>query len=153
VVALKDSTADELKSAQTCEELSGSVRFFGRFIHRRGMALARELGGDGNIDGGGLGAPFAAPYFEALWCGDLDRARALGAAYTELMSRLITADYSGRFASPTAQIKAAMNLLGQPGGRVRPPLADVDDAAILAAIAAALQASGLGPAGPGEPQC
>jgi 4-hydroxy-tetrahydrodipicolinate synthase len=153
VVALKDSTADELKSAETCEAVSGSIRFFGRFIHRRGMALARELGGDGNIDGGGLGAAFAAPYFEALWRGDLDTARTLGAAYTGLMSRLITADYSGRFASPTAQIKAAMNLLGQPGGRVRPPLADVEDAATLEAIGSALWAGGLSPAGPGEPRC
>lgn len=145
VVALKDSTADELKSAQTCEAVSGSIRFFGRFIHRLGMALARELGGDGNIDGGGLGAPFAVPYFEALWRDDLETARRLGAAYTGLMGQLITPDYSGRFASPTAQIKAAMNLLGQPGTRVRPPLANVDDAATLAAIGAALRAGGLGP--------
>ena len=150
VVALKDSTADELKSAQTCEAVAGSIRFFGRFIHRRGMALARELGGDGNIDGGGLGAAFAVPYFEALWRDDLDTARKLGVAYGDLMGRLITADYSGRFASPTAQIKAAMNLLGQPGGRVRPPLADVDDDATLAAIAAALRAGGLDPAEPPE---
>jgi 1-pyrroline-4-hydroxy-2-carboxylate deaminase len=143
VVALKDSTADELKSAETCEAVAGSIRFFGRFIHRRGMALARELGGDGNIDGGGLGAPFAVPYFEALWRDDLTTARTLGAAYTGLMGRLITADYSGRFASPTAQLKAAMSLLGQPGGRVRPPLADVRDPATLAAIGAALEAGGL----------
>jgi 4-hydroxy-tetrahydrodipicolinate synthase len=143
IVALKDSTADELKSAETCAAVAGSVRFFGRFIHRRGMALARELGGDGTIDGGGLGAAFAAPYFEALWRDDLDTARTLGAAYTSLMTRLITADYSGRFASPTAQLKAAMNLLGQPGGRVRPPLANVDDVGTLQALGAALQAGGL----------
>lgn len=152
VVALKDSTADELKSAQTCEAVAGSIRFFGRFIHRRGMALARELGGDGNIDGGGLGAAFAAPYFEALWQDDLETARKLGAAYTGLMSRLITTDYSGQFASPTAQIKASMNLLGQPGGRVRPPLANVDDAATLEALGAALQAGGLSLAAPGGPR-
>ena len=114
------------------------------------MALARELGGDGNIDGGGLGAPFAAPYFEALWREDLEAARELGAAYSDLMGSSITADYSGRFASPTAQIKAAMNLLGQPGGRVRPPLANVDDPATLAAIGAELRAGGW-PAAPAEP--
>ena len=61
------------------------------------------------------------------------------------MGQLITPDYSGRFASPTPQIKAAMNLLGQPGTRVRPPLANVDDAATLAAIGAALRAGGLSP--------
>ena len=43
-----------------------------------------------------------------------------------------------------------MNLLGQPGGRVRPPLTDVDDDATLAAIGAALRASGLDPGTPAE---
>ena len=127
VVALKDSTGDELKCAAACEAVSGKIRFFGRFIHRLGLALWRELGGDGNIDGGGLGAPFAVPYFEALWRGDLDEARRLGARYAHLAAQLVTSDYSGRFASPTAQLKAAMNLLGQPGTHVRPPLLDLTD--------------------------
>jgi 1-pyrroline-4-hydroxy-2-carboxylate deaminase len=143
VVALKDSTGDELKCSDACEAVCDAVRFFGRFIHRRGMALWREIGGDGNIDGGGLGAQFAVPYFEALWQDDLDAARKLGAAYSRLMAHLIAADYSGRFGSPTAQLKAAMNLLGQPGTHVRPPLRDVTDPATLGQLADALRAGGL----------
>jgi dihydrodipicolinate synthase/N-acetylneuraminate lyase len=143
VVALKDSTGDELKCAEACEAVSGTIRFFGRFIHRRGMALWREFGGDGNIDGGGLGAPFAVPYFEALWRADLTAARLHGARYTRLSAQLAMPDYGGRFASPTAQLKAAMNLLGQPGTHVRPPLLDLDDPATLARLAAALRAGGL----------
>ena len=143
VVALKDSTGDELKCAAACEATSSMVRFFGRFIHRRGMALWRELGGDGNIDGGGLGAPFAVPYFEALWRDDLDTARRLGARYGRLTEEIINPDYSGKFASPTAQLKAAMNLLGQPGTHVRPPLLGLEDPASLRRLAEALHRAGL----------
>jgi 4-hydroxy-tetrahydrodipicolinate synthase len=149
VVALKDSTGDELKCAAACEAVAGQIRFFGRFIHRLGLALWRELGGDGNIDGGGLGAPFAVPYFEALWRGDLDTARHLGAQYAHLAAQLVKPDYSGRFASPTAQLKAAMNLLGQPGAHVRPPLLDLTDPAALRGLAQALEAGGLDVPHPG----
>lgn len=146
VVAVKDSTGDELKCAEACEAVGGTVRFFGRFIHRRGMAVWREFGGDGNIDGGGLGARFAAPYFESLWQDDLEAARRLGARYSKLTGELVNPDYSGKFASPTAQLKAAMNLLGQPGGHVRPPLLNVNDPETLRGLGDALRRAGLEPA-------
>lgn len=143
VVAVKDSTGDELKALQGLERLGSQVRCFGRFIHRRGMAAIRELGGDGNIDGGGVGAPFAVPYYEALWAGDLDTARHCSRAYERLVDALVLPDYSARFASPTAQVKAVMRLLGQPGGHVRPPLLELADPAALATIAERLTAVGL----------
>jgi dihydrodipicolinate synthase/N-acetylneuraminate lyase len=145
VGAVKDSTGDELKCAEGCAALSGRVAFFGRFIHRLGFAVYREVGGAGNIDGGGLGAIFAVPFFEAVWAGDLETARELSMRYTSLSSRLVRTDYSGRFASPTAQLKAAMRLLGQPGGYVRPPLLELDDPQVLRALSAALVESGLEP--------
>lgn len=146
VVAVKDSTGDEWKCARACEAVADRVRFFGRFIHRLGMAVYREIGGDGNIDGGGLGAPFAVPYFESLWKGDLETAREHGRAYASLVAELVREDYSARFASPTAQLKAAMNLLGEQGGRVRPPLLDIVDDGTLAALRAALERGGRQPA-------
>jgi len=146
VVAIKDSTGDELKCANACAAVAGQVAFFGRFIHRLGLALYRELGGVGNIDGGGLGADFAVPYFEALWEGDLDEARRLSASYTALSTSLVRSDYSGRFASPTSQLKAAMRIVGQPGGYVRPPLLELEDPDALAGLQEALSAAGLAPA-------
>ena len=128
VVAIKESSGDELKTMVVGEKVVDRVRFFARFIHRRGMAFLLEVGGDGNIDGGALGAPFAVPFYEALWRGDLEQARHHGAQYINLAAQLVGWDYEARFASPTAQLKAAMNLLGQPGGWVRPPLLDLDDA-------------------------
>jgi 4-hydroxy-tetrahydrodipicolinate synthase len=146
VVAVKDSTGDELKALRACEAVVETVRFFGRFIHRRGMAFLTGLGGDGNIDGGGLGAPFAVPFYEAVWAGDLERARHFSDRYGALVAALVRDDYSARFASPTAQLKAAMGLLGQPGGTVRPPLLPLTDPAVLDALRAALAGAGLGPA-------
>lgn len=145
VVAVKESSGDEVKAMEVGELVVDRVRFFARFIHRRGMAFMLEVGGDGNIDGGALGAPFAVPYYNAIWRGDLEAARIHGAEYARLSSRLVGWDYGGRFASPTAQLKAAMSLLGQPGGHVRPPLLDLTDRSKLAQLSRALEESGLHP--------
>lgn len=143
VVAIKESTPDELKALKVLEAVGDRVRFFGRFIHRRGLAAIRELGGDGNIDGGGIGALFASAYFEALWADDLAAARLHSARYEAVVGVLVNEDYSARYASPTAQVKAVMRLLGQPGGHVRPPLLDLDDPEALSHIRSDLIDVGL----------
>ncbi|MCO7220595.1 dihydrodipicolinate synthase family protein [Klenkia sp. PcliD-1-E] len=144
VVAVKDSTGDEIKCLEGCEALVGRVRFFGRFVHPRGMAFLTGLGGDGNIDGGAVGAPFAAPFYDAVRAGDLDTARTRSKQYGALVAALVNSDYSAKFASPTAQVKAAMHVLGQPGGgHVRPPLLPLTDPARLGELEAALAGAGL----------
>lgn len=147
VVAIKDSTGDWLRMLGTVESVGDRVRVFGSFLHRRGLAVLTGLGGDGNIDGGGLGAPFAVPYYEAVAAGDRDAARRWVDRYVGLSSRLINPDYSAVHGTPIAQLKAAMAMLGQPGGHVRPPLLPITDAAALDAIEAALVGSGLADAG------
>ncbi|MGH7666747.1 MAG: dihydrodipicolinate synthase family protein [Candidatus Dormibacteria bacterium] len=143
VVAIKESSPDEVKCAEGCEAVVARVRFFARFIHRRGMAILREIGGDGNIDGGGLGATFAVPYFDALWRGEIEEARLWGRKYSTLTNLLVLSDYSGRWGSPTAQLKAAMRILGQPGGFVRAPLVDLGEETALGELRQALVAGGL----------
>ncbi|MFC4052635.1 dihydrodipicolinate synthase family protein [Actinomadura syzygii] len=142
VAAIKDSTGDWLKMLATVEAVSDRVRVFGSFLHRRGLAVLLGLGGDGNIDGGGLGAPFAVPFYEAVARRDEEAARSFVDRYAALSSRLIRPDYSGVFASPIPQLKAAMAELGQPGGHVRPPLLPATGAA-LDGIRAVLAESGL----------
>jgi len=143
VAAIKDSTGDWLRMLATVEAVSDRVRVFGSFLHRRGLAALLELGGDGNIDGGGVGAPFAVPYYEAVAARDAELARTWADRYTALSGRLIRPDYSGVFASPIPQLKAVMSLLGQPGGHVRPPLLPVTDDETLKALDAVLTESGL----------
>jgi 1-pyrroline-4-hydroxy-2-carboxylate deaminase len=143
VAAIKDSTGDWLAMLRTVELVSDQVRVFGSFLHRRGLAALLGLGGDGNIDGGGVGAPFAVPFYEAVRRGDRAAATAAVDRYTALSGRLIRPDYSGVFASPIPQLKAVMRLLGQPGGAVRPPLLPLNDPAALDQLAQLLADVGL----------
>jgi 4-hydroxy-tetrahydrodipicolinate synthase len=143
VVALKDSTANQAQALVTLEQVRDKLRVFGSFISRVGLGVLRGLGGDGNIDGGGLGAGFAVVFYEAFWRGDFAAATTEADRYVALMSQLIRPDWSGTLASPQAQIKAAMNLLGQPGGHVRPPLLPLDDPRDLDTLRGILASAGL----------
>jgi hypothetical protein len=50
---------NRLQALTTLEKVGNRLRVFGGFIDRLGLSVLRDLGGDGNIDGGGLGAKFA----------------------------------------------------------------------------------------------
>jgi 4-hydroxy-tetrahydrodipicolinate synthase len=143
VVAIKDSTGDWLRMLGTVEAVADRVRVFGSFISRRGLAVLLGLGGDGNIDGGGLGAPFAVPFYDAVAEGKAEEAAEAARRYAAISGRLINPDYSGIFASPIAQLKAAMAMLGHPAGPPRPPLLPLTDGAALAAIRSILVEGGL----------
>lgn len=143
VAAIKDSTSDWLLMVGTIEAVSERVRVFGSFLHRKGLAILMGLGGDGNIDGGALGAPFAVPYYHAVAAHDLELARSWVDKYTALSGRLVNLDYSGVFASPIPQLKAAMAMLDQPGGHVREPLLPLTDPDKLKAIRTILVEGGL----------
>ena len=143
VVAVKDSTGDWLGMLTSVERLSAQVRVFGSFLHRRGLAVLLSLGGDGNIDGGGVGAPWGVPFYRAVRAGDAQAARGWADKYQSLSGRLINPDYSGRFASPIPQLKAVMDLLGQPGGPVRPPLLPVTDPETRGALADIVDECGI----------
>ena len=143
VVAFKNSTTNWISVVDYAEALTDRVRLFASLINRRGIAVMRELGGDGYIDGGALGAPFAVPFFDAFWDGRLDEARQYADRWWAATSAFIRSDFSGVFAAPNAQLKAAMAMLGHPGGHVRPPLAPVEDPETLRAIETALEQVGL----------
>jgi 4-hydroxy-tetrahydrodipicolinate synthase len=143
VVAIKDSTINRVQALTTLEKVGDRVRIFGSFIDRLGLSVLLNLGGDGNIDGGGLGARFAVAFYEAFWRNDLAAAQHAASRYVFLMTRLIRPDWSGTFGSPQAQVKACMNMLGQPGGHVRPPLLPIADPHHLETLHQILDAAGL----------
>jgi 4-hydroxy-tetrahydrodipicolinate synthase len=143
VVAIKDSTANRMQALATLEKVVDRIRVFGGFINQLGLAVLRGLGGDGSIDGGGLGAPFAVAFYEAFWRGDFPAAGAAADRYVALMSQLISPDWSGVYGSPQTQIKACMQMLGQPGGWPRAPLCAIEDPRSLAALRDILASAGL----------
>jgi dihydrodipicolinate synthase/N-acetylneuraminate lyase len=147
IVAIKESSGDEDKTISVLKRIiaeSIDVKFFARFIHPRGAEFLQTVGGDGNIDGGGLGAQYAVGFYESWWRNDTTVMQMNSVAYSDFSSQLINSDYSGKFASPISQLKACMRLLGQPGGYVRPPLMDIFDTDILARLEAILKSSGIG---------
>ncbi|WP_030185539.1 dihydrodipicolinate synthase family protein [Streptomyces sp. NRRL S-813] len=143
VVALKCSTDNTDLVLDYVEHLADKVRIFAALISPRGLAILRSLGGDGYIDGGGIGAPFAVPYFENIWAGNFDAAAVHAAEWASLTRGWIEPDFGGRFASPSAQLKAAMRILGQPGGSVRQPLLPLTDPAKLTELEKLLREQGL----------
>jgi 4-hydroxy-tetrahydrodipicolinate synthase len=146
VVAIKDSTTSRSQFLDTLEKVGDRVRIFGGFVNRMGLTVLRGgLGGDGSIDGGGLGATFAVDFYEAYWRKEFAAATAAADRYVALMSRLIRPDWSGAFGSPQSQIKACMNMLGWPGGYARAPLLPITDPKKLEALAHILESAGLKP--------
>ncbi len=143
VVAIKDSTSNKAQALETLEKVGDKVRIFGGFINRLGLAVLRGLGGDGNIDGGGMAAVFAVDFYEAFWRGDFEAAKLAADRYVGVMSQFMNPDWSGKFGAPQAQIKAGMAAMGQPGGYPRPPLLPVEDPKSLAAIHDILASAGL----------
>lgn len=143
VVAMKCSTHDTDLVLDYIDHLAPQVRIFAALISPRGLAILEGLGGDGYIDGGGIGAPYAVPFFEHFWAGDVDAAREFGRRWSNLTRNWIEPDFGGRFAAPSAQLKAAMKMLGQPGGEVRQPLLPLTDPAKLAELEGALKSAGL----------
>jgi 1-pyrroline-4-hydroxy-2-carboxylate deaminase len=142
VVAIKDSTMNRLQALTTLEKVGDRVRAFGGFIDRLGLSVLRDIGGDDNIDGGGLGPKFAVAFYEAFWRNDFVAAQHAAGRYVGLMTRLIRPDWSGTFSSPQAQIKACMNMLGQSGEHVRPPLLPIDDPEHLKSLRGILDEAG-----------
>lgn len=149
VVAIKESSGDEEKTIRVLRRLleeNVDVKFFARFIHPKGSEYLQAIGGDGNIDGGGLGAQYAVNFYNAWWKQELDVMSMNSVAYADFVSQLMNPDYSGKFGSPISQIKACMRILGQPGGYVRPPLLDIFDNGILQQMAEILKSSAIRPA-------
>jgi dihydrodipicolinate synthase/N-acetylneuraminate lyase len=146
VAAIKESSGDEDKTYRVLKGLRDSsvdISFFARFIHPKGADVLRTLGGDGNIDGGGLGSIFAVKFYDAWEQKNFVSMDENSIAYSGLVSKLMNRDYSGKFGSPISQIKACMRILDQPGGYVRPPLMEIDDPALLRQLEDILVTAGL----------
>jgi 4-hydroxy-tetrahydrodipicolinate synthase len=139
VVALMDSAGDFTLLTEFLAVAGGRIGVFVGTTRLYGFP-AVALGAAGFVDGLPqiLGRDVADLYDHAA-AGRLAQARALqsrcGAAGAALFERITTHAYP-------ATLKAAMNLLGRPGGLPRPPLRPLDEAA-LARLAALLRDAGL----------
>jgi 4-hydroxy-tetrahydrodipicolinate synthase len=128
VVAIKQSTPRFTHFAETFFALRDKVRVFGFPMDELGLTMLRVHGGDGTMGAGGVLGRAQSGFYDNLWAGDIDAARACGLKDRVLMAEWYTPDLIGRFGSGPAILKAALDARGVPGGPVRPPLRDVSAA-------------------------
>ncbi len=127
IVAIKQSTSDLRRFATTFFALNDKVRVFGHSMDEHGLALLEARGGDGTMGAGGVLGRVQPDFYNNLWAGKIDEARACGRKDRLILDDWYTPELTGRFGSGPAVLKAALNLQGLPGGRVRAPLRDVAD--------------------------
>ncbi|MCU1482829.1 MAG: Dihydrodipicolinate synthase [Subtercola sp.] len=142
VVSIKDSTPDYGRHLETLAALGSESVFFANYISRLGIGVMTELGGSGSIEGGALCAAEGIAFFNSFWAGDLEAARMHATVYEAQLASFIGYNFGGRFGSQIPQIKAAMRMLGQPGGYSRRPYQELDEAG-LAGLRANLVAQHL----------
>ena len=147
VVAIKDSTPDLQQFFETDRTVLDRIRVFGQFMTTEGYDALRAWGGDGTIGGGTI---FGAPdpeFWEAHWRGDEDACRAHAERIDRVFPRLwLPGGWAGHFGHYQSQLKAIMQMLGQPGGTVRRPRLPVSDPSALRALRDILVEEALMPA-------
>jgi len=122
VVAIKQSTPHFTRFAETFFALHERVRVFGFPMDELGLTLLRVHDGDGTMGAGGVLGHTQPGFYDNLWAGDIEAARACGQKDRVLMTEWYTPELVGRFGSGPAILKAALDARGVPGGPVRPPL-------------------------------
>lgn len=128
VVAIKQSTPRFTHFTETFFALREQVRVFGFPMDELGLTMLRVHGGDGTMGAGGVLGRNQSGFYDKLWAGDIDGARACGLKDRVLMEEWYTPDLVGKFGSGPGILKAALDAMGLPGGTVRKPLRNVSAA-------------------------
>jgi dihydrodipicolinate synthase/N-acetylneuraminate lyase len=128
VVAVKNSTPDPVHFKNVLKALKDRVRVFGAPMNDTGISLVTEHGCDGTMGAGAVLGSVQPDFYNAIWAGDLDRARELGARDARLMSDWFNPNLTGRFGAAQAILKAALTQRGLPGGIPRRPLLPLEEA-------------------------
>jgi dihydrodipicolinate synthase/N-acetylneuraminate lyase len=122
VVAVKNSTSNLARFAEFFFRLKEQVRVFGVVTDELGLSWVQDHGLDGMMGAGGVLGSDHPAVFNAVWRGELDRARYFLARERETIVAWFKPDLTGRFGSAQAIMKEALNQQGLPGGYPRPPI-------------------------------
>ncbi|MFT4029739.1 MAG: dihydrodipicolinate synthase family protein [Protaetiibacter sp.] len=147
VVAIKQSSPSIADLIGTIERYGDRIRVFGHLLSRLGVALMSSgFGGDGHFGSGMLFGRRMPEFFDHVWAGRLDEARAIADIVDSAMAELLGAREDGfnwAFGGMQPTLKAAMNIAGQPGGYPRPPKLPLSDPSDLAEIRRILTKAGV----------
>jgi 4-hydroxy-tetrahydrodipicolinate synthase len=126
VVAIKNSTERLDRFLAGFLALREQIRYFGIPLNELGLALVHEFDADGVIGAGGILGPDQPNFFRHAWAGD-DEAALRCAARDQVLATEWRSGFVPKFGSGPANMKAALNLRGLPGGYPRPPLLPLTD--------------------------
>jgi 4-hydroxy-tetrahydrodipicolinate synthase len=144
VVGIKDSTPNTVQFFNTARTVIDRVRVFGGFMSVEGLDHMLAYGGDGFIGGGTVFGRPDPQFWESFWAADYDACRAHAERTDRLFPKLwVPGGWAGQYGAYQSQLKAIMQMVGQPGGEVRRPRLPVDDPKSLEAIRQALVEEGV----------
>ncbi|MCX6430793.1 MAG: dihydrodipicolinate synthase family protein [Actinobacteria bacterium] len=139
VVAIKDSTGNAEQFRATTASVIDRVRIFGNFMTTGGLEVLENVGGDGTIGGGSIFGASDPKYWEDYWSGDIESVRKSAQATDQLLASLWgPGGWRGLYGAYQSQLKVIMEMMGVPGGTVRPPRLPITDSTSLAKIRKAL---------------
>lgn len=144
IVGIKDSTPSADQFFETSRRVRDRVRVFGPYMSARGVEVLRTEGGDGTVGGGSLAGRPDPTFWENYWADDF----AAMEEYVEHVDRMfpklwLPGGWAGIYGGYQSQLKALMQMLGQPAGHVRRPRLPVTDPEALAIMRAVLVEEGL----------
>ncbi len=146
VVAIKDSTPNTDQFFETSRRVRDRVRVFGPYMSARGVEVLRTEGGDGFVGGGSLNGRPDPEFWENYWKGDFTPMKEYADKADRLFPKLwLPGGWAGIYGGYQSQLKALMQMLGQPAGHVRHPRLPVTDPEALATMRAVLVEEGLLP--------
>lgn len=122
VVAIKNSTSDLRHFIAAFYRLKSEVRIFGIPMNELGISLIQNDNGDGLMGAGAVLGKDQPEFFNAIWNGEIERARDLGMRDLYLMQQWFNPDYTSRFGTSQAIFKEALNVQGLPGGYPKKPI-------------------------------
>lgn len=122
IVAIKNSTSNLNQFISTFFAVKDKLRYFGFPMNELGISLIRDYGGDGLMGAGAVFGSVHPNFFNCLWENDIDGALRYGKIDQYLFKSWFNGDFSAKFGSPQAIVKAALNIRGLPGGYPRLPI-------------------------------
>lgn len=127
VVAVKNSTPDFGHFISTFYALKSEVRVFGIPMNDLGVSLIQNDKGDGLMGAGAVLGRGQPDFFNAIWDGEIERAKALGKRDVYLMQQWFNSDYTSKFGTSQAIFKEALNIQGLPGGYPKRPILPLNE--------------------------
>jgi dihydrodipicolinate synthase/N-acetylneuraminate lyase len=127
VVAIKNSTPNMDNFIETFYAVKDELRYFGFPMNEMGADLILNHGGDGTMGAGAVLGSDHPNFYNYLWRGDKETALKYGERDQFLFHSWFNSDFSAKFGSPQAIVKAALNLRGLPGGYPRAPLMPLNE--------------------------